>query len=105
MIEKIALAFTYSYLTSEEFHWVLISIITILSVIAFIKFFVESPYHNERLTVVINIETAIFAWANIVLLISKVLEFTSFNGGLQLFLLGIPLSIALLIFNKDDRVD
>jgi hypothetical protein len=54
---------------------------------------------------VINIQSGIFAWANIVLFITKVLYFTTFNGGLQLFLLGVPLIIALMVFKKEERID
>lgn len=42
-------------------------------------------------------------WSNIAILISKILENTRFNGGFQLFFLGCPLVVGILIFTRDHR--
>lgn len=39
------------------------------------------------------------------LFLCKVIEDTSFNGGLQLFFLGIPLVLALVWLTRDSRKD
>ena len=50
-----------------------------------------------------SVLTCLFVWANFILFVCKVLEYSQFNGGLQLYYLGLPLIVALIIFEKDDR--
>lgn len=49
--------------------------------------------------------TGIFLWANLLLIIVKILEHTDFTGGLQIYFLGLPLIVALVVFDKDKRVE
>lgn len=49
--------------------------------------------------------TGIFLWANILLIIVKILEYTEFDGGLQIYFLGLPLVVALVLYDKDKRVE
>ena len=49
--------------------------------------------------------TALFLWGNLVLILAKLLENTRFSGALQLYFLGLPLVIGLVIFDRDDRVN
>ena len=49
--------------------------------------------------------TALFLWGNLVLFLAKLLEKTDFSGALQLYFLGLPLVIGLVIFDRDDRVN
>ena len=44
-------------------------------------------------------------WQNVVLTLCKVLESTDFNGALQVYFMGLPLVIGLIIFEKDTRKD
>jgi len=46
----------------------------------------------------------IFCWTNIILLISQVLSEAQFNAGLQIYLLGIPVVVILILTLKDDRM-
>jgi lipopolysaccharide export LptBFGC system permease protein LptF len=48
--------------------------------------------------------TGLFLWANLVLFLAKMLENTDFSGALQLYFLGLPLVIGLVVFDRDDRV-
>lgn len=63
------------------------------------------PYHNERIGIIFAFLSSVFSWASIVLLIAKILEHSTFNGSLQLFFLGIPLLLTLIVFRKDERMD
>ena len=80
-------------------------ILNILSIASFIKYNQTKPYYNQRIQKLFCVLTAVFSWGNIVLLIVKILEKSKFNGGLQLYFLGIPLIVALVLFDKDNRMD
>lgn len=49
--------------------------------------------------------TGIFLWGNILVVIVKILEHTDFSAGLEIYFLGVPLVIALVLFDKDKRVE
>jgi len=46
----------------------------------------------------------IFCWHATVLLICKFLEYTSFNGGLELFFVGIPVVSVIILYLKDVKL-
>jgi hypothetical protein len=74
-------------------------------VIAYSNFRNNWPYFNDKMTKFYCVLTGIFLWANFNLLIAKILESTEFSGALQLYFLGLPLIIGLIIFSKDERVE
>lgn len=45
-----------------------------------------------------------FLWQNIVLTLCKILENSEFNGGLQIYFLGLPLMIGLIVCETDSRL-
>lgn len=61
------------------------------------------PYYNDKINKLHIILSGLFFWANCVLFLNKVLEKSEFSGGLQLYFLGVPLLIALVIYEKDER--
>ena len=48
--------------------------------------------------------TGIFLWTTFCQIIIKTLERTSFDGGLQIYLLGIPLVIAIIVSSPDKKM-
>jgi hypothetical protein len=61
------------------------------------------PYYNDNINKLHCLLTCIFLWSNLILLICKILEKTDFSGGLQLYFLGLPIIVALIYFEKDER--
>ena len=53
-----------------------------LSIITFTKYYLTKPYYNDTIMLVFYIFSLVFVWANICLLIAKILEKTTFCGGL-----------------------
>ena len=76
----------------------------IVSFIAYFNYRINWPYFNDKMNVFFSALTALFLWANLVLFLAKLLEYTNFSGALQLYFLGLPLVIGLVIFDRDDRV-
>lgn len=68
---KTILVLTFSFMRTDEYEWFLIFLLTVLSAIAFLRFWIESPYHNPKVATAFNVYMALFAWANAVLLLSK----------------------------------
>jgi hypothetical protein len=51
-----------------------------------------------------SLVTGLFLWGNFVLIIVKLLSKTDFDGGLQIYFLGLPLVGLMIVFGKDERV-
>jgi hypothetical protein len=51
-----------------------------------------------------SLATGLFLWGNFVLIIVKLLEHSDFNGGLQIYFLGLPLVGVMIVFGKDERI-
>lgn len=51
---------------------------------------IERPYYNEVISLLFNITNACYLWVNCCLLLSLILKDTTFSGGIQLIVLGIP---------------
>jgi hypothetical protein len=93
----------FSFLYDESQQWFVIVLYFVLSALTFERYFHLRSYHNETVQLQHNVYRAVCLWSNVAILISKLLQNTSYNGGLQLFLLGTPLVIALTVFNRDQR--
>lgn len=101
---KILLIYIFAFLSAPTYQWFIIVVLIILSYIAYHTYRVNLPYFNDRMNVFFCALTGIFFWANLVLFLAKVLEFTNFSGALQLYFMGLPLVVGLVIFDRDDRV-
>ena len=77
----------------------------ILSLIAYRNFRKNLPYFNDKMNKFYCIVTGNFLWQSVVLTLCKILEHTEFNGALQIYFMGLPLIIGLIIFEKDTRKD
>jgi hypothetical protein len=62
------------------------------------------PYFNERMNKFICLLTGNFLWSNLILILNKILENTEFNGGIQIYFLGLPLIFGLILFSDDERI-
>ena len=74
-------------------QWIVCIIYLVLSVCSFNTYYIGRNFINQTLLRVMLITLAINVWANIVLLINKVLEYTAYTGGLGLFFMGVILII------------
>ena len=105
LLQKIIMVVVFSFFRSGEDVWFLVTKLTALSSAIFLRYYLSKPYHNDKINIIYSICTLIFWWANSCLFISQVLSETTFNGGLELFFLGIPLVVSLIIYARDKRVE
>lgn len=105
LIQKIIVVYVFSFATSEREQWFVIILYFILSVLTFERYIYLRSYHNEIVQTQHNVYRVVCLWSNITILLSKILQHTSYNGGMQLFFLGIPIVVALTVFLKDSRKD
>ena len=101
---KTILLYLFAFLANQEYHWFIIAVLIIVSFIAYFNYRTNLPYFNDKMNFFFCALTALFLWANVVLFLAKLLQNTDFSGALQLYFLGLPLVIGLVVFDRDDRV-
>lgn len=79
---KIVCIYIFAFIPYEEYHWLVIAVLLILSFTAFFNYRNSWPYYNDKMTKFLCVLTGIFAWGNVCLLIAKILEYTEFSGAL-----------------------
>ena len=78
--------------------WISIVIMVIASLLNMKRSYENTTYNNNVLECIISIRNAAVFWTYLVLLISKILAGTLFNGQIYLLLVGYPLIIIFSIF-------
>jgi hypothetical protein len=63
------------------------------------------PYYSDYMNRLMSLVTGLFLWGNFVLIIVKILEKTEFDGGLQIYFLGLPLVGLMIVYSKDERIE
>ncbi len=93
-IFKVVSIIRFIGLTSD---WISIIILVIISLLNLKRAYENPTYNNYILESIISIRNASIFWTYFVLLISKILESSSFNGQIFLLLIGYPLIIIFSI--------
>ena len=65
----------------------------------------EEPYYDKEVGKFFNIITTYYMWTNTMLLISRIFYSTSFNGGLIVWVLGLPFIAMIMVLEKKSRID
>lgn len=103
IILKIILNYLYTFFAQEQYQWLLLAVLLVLSFVSFRNYRYEWPFFNDGVTKFYCCLTGVFVWGNVNLLINKILENTNYSGGFQLYFLGMPLLIGLIVFEPDER--
>ena len=61
-------------------------------------------YYKHSATLAVRICAAVFMWSAYCLLLSQVLSGIRFSGGMQIFFLGIPLIVILVVGHRNRRI-
>ena len=102
VLVKIILVIIFTFLNKTgDNQWIIIAFLIFLSGYLVYSYYEHQPYYNHITMKMYNCLTLIFLWSNLVLLISKILEKSKFDGGLGLFFLGLPVIIAVIFTGKD----
>lgn len=101
LLTKVVLSFVFSFFGIKKYDWILITFICFFAFLLFYLYFVYYTYSDKTLHMVYSLFVVLFAWTSVVLLLGKLLEFTSFDGCLPLLLLGMP--VLLLITACEEK--
>lgn len=101
IIVKIILIYVYAFVEYGEQQWLIIILMVILSFIGLYNYLYKWPYYNEKMNMYLVVLNGLFFWSNFSLFAAKVFEDTDFSGALQMFFLGIPLVIGVILFKLD----
>lgn len=100
---KISIMYLFLVLNQENQHWFVITIMLILSLVAYFNYRNNWPFHLNFMNRYLQILTGIFLWSNICLAFAKLTSETKFDGSLQIYFMGLPLIILISLFEKDTR--
>jgi hypothetical protein len=76
----------------------------LMSLIIYKGFRDNWPYYSDYMNRLMSLVTGLFLWGNFVLIVVKALENTEFDGGIQIYFLGLPLVGLMIVFGKDERI-
>ena len=102
---KISLMYAFTVFYEEKYHWMIITIMLVMSAMAYFNFRNNWPFYHGFMNRYMNILTGIFLWCNLCLFGAKALEHTEFDGSLQICILGIPLVVFILAIEGDKRAN
>jgi len=94
-----------TFLTQSQFTIILMLMILGGSAMIFYKFFFNFPYHDEVVSKLWGILSALNLWTAFMLVIAKICENYIFDGAVIAWIIGLPLIVYLLIVIKDQRLD
>jgi uncharacterized ubiquitin-like protein YukD len=96
------LVFFFTFFSQPKYALFKTLVLCATSIFCFISYSLNRPYHNQTPQMLSELFSAIFAWANIVLLFTQVLTGTMFTGALEILFLGIPL-ICIIVHTKQEN--
>ena len=94
-----------TFLTGNQFQVILLAIVLIGSIVLFMKFYFNPPYHDEIIAKLWASIAAINLWTSAMVVFSRIMENTLFEGSVIAWLLGIPFIVLVILTNKDHRID
>ena len=77
----------------------------VTSFCSFWNYRIKWPFYKDYMTLYVSCLTGIFFWGNLTLIFGKILENTHFEGILEIYFLGLPIILFLIIFAPDERIN
>jgi hypothetical protein len=101
-VMKFLLVVAFLFLQDSSFKGFKILILVILSTISFLRYWIDRPYYDTTHNRVMSVLHGVFAWTNYLILLGALLGNARFNMLLFIYLLGIPLILALILTSRAD---
>ena len=99
---KFLLVVAFLFLQDSSFKGFKILILVILSTISFLRYWIDRPFYDTTHNRVMSVLHGVFAWTNYLILLGALLGNARFNMLLFIYLLGIPLILALILTSRAD---
>jgi hypothetical protein len=95
IINKILLQVSFAF-APKGWEWPLTLMIFLGACSLFYFYHYEDPYYNETVSRIFKIFSAYYMWSSSMLFLAKLLENTSYKGGLVSWIVGLPFIIIIL---------
>jgi hypothetical protein len=92
----------FLFLQDGSFRGFKILVLVVLSTLSFLKFWIDRPYYSIKLNRLKSSLYGIFAWTNYLILLGALLNSARFNMLLFIYLLGVPIILALILTSRTD---
>ncbi|EAR82219.2 PAS domain S-box protein (macronuclear) [Tetrahymena thermophila SB210] len=104
IITKVACQILFNFVP-EGNDWFLVLLSFTFSACLYWSYNFEEPYYDKFVGKFFNIATTYYLWTNVMLLVSLVFYETEFNGGLIIWILGLPFICFIMLTSKKSRID
>ncbi|KAL4452981.1 hypothetical protein ABPG73_000907 [Tetrahymena malaccensis] len=88
----------------EGSDWFLALLTFVLSSALYWAYNFEEPYYDKEVGTFFNIITTYYLWSNTMLVVSLIFYETSFNGGLIIWILGLPFIFLIMITTRQSKI-
>jgi len=99
-VNKIILQLSFAFFTDQ---WILVIALVLPSIVLWYTYNIGEPYYNKNCTAYYRVITTYYLWTNAMVGISKLLENSSFNGGLITWAIGLPFIGAIMLTSSKSR--
>jgi hypothetical protein len=127
ILYQVVMVLAYTFMHGSEYHYILLALILVGSLLIFIKFHFNTPFYNDFISQLWSSLCAINLWTAIMVCFAKVIliqksnsvslyealksknlkfmENSLFQGSIIAWIIGIPFIILIVITNRDHRLD
>ena len=99
-VNKIILQLSFAFFTDQ---WMLVLALVIPSLILWYTYNIGEPYYNKHCTAFFRVMTTYYLWTNAMVGVSKLLENSTFTGGLITWLIGLPFIGAIMLTSSRSK--
>lgn len=104
LLLKTIVLLSFAFLYQPQFQWLLIVIINVTSIIVYQSYRYGWVFYSDHVNKVFSVTMGLMVWGNFVLIIVEWLQNSSFSGGLQIYLLGLPIVGVMIWYTADERI-
>ncbi len=102
-MNKIVCQFIFSF-TPFENTWIYCIMLFSFALWQFWCYSVNEPYYNKKASKFFKIVSAYYFWTTFMLMISQILSIWGFNGGLVIWLGGLPFLFIIILFERKSNI-
>jgi len=103
ILNKIILQISFSFLSSNA-QWWLVGILIIGAIALWYVYNIKEPYYRKEPSILFKVLTTYYLWTCSLVFFSKLLETTSFTGGLIAWFIGLPFIGAIILSSTKSRI-
>lgn len=102
MFIKLILLVIFLFLQDSSFRGFKIIVLVLVSTVSFLRYHLDRPYYYMSMNKIASVLHGIFAWTNYLILLGALIGSILFNMLLFIYLMGIPIIIALILTSRSD---